>query len=117
MSAVRALLVPVDGPPEVVDVAVGRGARFVRSLRARIGAELVERFRVTDQWEFWADEDGRTAGKAVNQAATRVGRGFGVQFDFCGNVVITGVDDDAAGWADLSPAQVDAILLRIAGAS
>ncbi|MGH3190108.1 MAG: DUF3846 domain-containing protein [Streptosporangiaceae bacterium] len=110
----RALLVPADGPPEVVDVAVGGGARFMRSLRARIGAEAVERFRVTDRWEFWVDEEGLAAGKAANQAATRVARDFGVQFDLRGNVVITGVDDDAAGWADLSPAQVDVILLRIA---
>jgi len=40
-----------------------------------------------------------------------------VQFDFCGIIVITGVDDDAAGWADLSLGQVDAILLRITGRS
>ena len=60
---------------------------------------------------------GRSAGKPVNQAATRVGRDFGVRFDFLGNAVITGVDDEAAGWADLSAGQVDVILLRITGAS
>ena len=53
----------------------------------------------------------------VNQAATRVGRDFGVQFGFCGIVVITGVDDDAAGWTALSPEQVGVILRRIAGGS
>jgi hypothetical protein len=63
------------------------------------------------------DEDGRSAGKPVNQVATCVGRDFGVQFSFCRNVVITRVDDDAAGWADQSPRQVDVILLRITGAS
>lgn len=62
----------------------------MRSLRSLIVAECVERFRVTDRWEFWVDEDGRSAGKPVNQAATRVGRDFGVQFDFLGSVVITG---------------------------
>jgi hypothetical protein len=75
----------------------------MRSLRALIVAECVERFRVTDGWEFWLAEDGRAAGKAVNQAATRVGRDFGVQFDFCGIVVITGVDDDAAGAGGFVP--------------
>jgi hypothetical protein len=32
-------------------------------LRSLIGAEQVERFRVTGRWEFWVDEDGRAAGK------------------------------------------------------
>jgi len=115
--AVRALLVPVGGPPEVVDLAGGGDARFTRSLRALLGAGCAERFRVTDRWEFWLDEDGRAAGKAVNEAATRVARDFGVRFDLCGDVVITGVDDGAAGWGSLSPGQVDAILRRITGAS
>jgi hypothetical protein len=57
------------------------------------------RFRVTGRWEFWVDENGRSAGKPVSQAATRVGRDFGVRFDFLGNAAITGVDGDAAGWA------------------
>jgi len=86
----------------MVRVAGGSDVRVMRSLRALVGAKCVERFRVTDRWEFWLDEDGRSAGKPVNLAATRVGRGFGVQFDFLGSVVITGVDDDAEGWADLS---------------
>jgi hypothetical protein len=30
----------------------------MRSLRALIGAECVERILVTDLWEFWVDEDG-----------------------------------------------------------
>lgn len=62
----KALVVPVDGPPAVVAVAGGGGARFMRSLRTLIGAEFVEPFRVTDRWEFWLDEDGRSAGKVVN---------------------------------------------------
>lgn len=87
----------------------------MRSLRALIGAGSLERFRVTDRWEFWLDEDGRSAGKPVNHAATRVGRGFGVQFDFFGSVVITGVDEDAEGWADLSQEQVHAIFQQVTG--
>jgi hypothetical protein len=51
---VRALLIPVDGSPEVVHLAGGGGVRFMRSLRALIVAECVERFRVTDRWEFSA---------------------------------------------------------------
>ena len=89
----------------------------MRSLRALTGAESVERFRVTGRWEFWLDEDGRSAGKPVNHAATRVGRDFGVRFDFVGSVVIMGVDDDAEGLAALSGGQVGVILRRIAGAS
>ena len=88
----------------------------MRSVRALLGAGCAERFRVTDRWEFWLDEDGRAAGKAVNEAATRVARDFGVRFDLCGDVVITGVDDGAAGWGSLLPGQVDAILRRISGA-
>jgi hypothetical protein len=116
-SAVRALLISVDGAPGVVGLAGGGGIRFMRSLRALIGAECVERFRVTNRWEFWLDEDGRAAGKAVNEAATRVARDFGVRFDFCGSVVVTGADDAVAGWVPLSPGQVDAILQRIAEVS
>jgi hypothetical protein len=76
-AAVRALFVPVDRPPKVVSRAGRGGVGFMRSLRAIIGAEFVERFRVTGWWEFWLDKNGRSAGKPVNRAATRVGRGFG----------------------------------------
>jgi hypothetical protein len=92
----------------------------MRSLRALIGAERVEwveRFRVTDRWEFWVDEDCRAAGKAVNEAAMRVARDFGASFSPLGSVVVTGADDDVAGWRSLSPGQVDVILRRVAGAS
>jgi hypothetical protein len=117
VSVVRALLVPVDGPPEVVDLAGGGGIGFMRSLGALIGAECVERIRVTGRWEFWLDEDGMAAGKAVNREATRVARDFGARFSLCGTVVITGADHGAAGWAALSPGQADVILRRVTGTS
>ena len=117
LSAVRAVLVPVDGPPVMVRVAGGSDVRFMRSLRALIGAESVERFRVTGRWEFWLDEDGRSAGKPVNHAATRVGRGLGARFDFPGSVVITGAGDDAEGWTGLSQEQVDVIFRQVTGVS
>ena len=112
----KGLLIPVDGPSVVVGVAGGGGARFLRSLRMLIDAERVERFRVTGRWEFWVDEDGRAAGKLVNEPATRVARDFGVPFSFLGSVVVTGVDDDGEGWRALSPGQADAILRRVARA-
>lgn len=110
LCAVKGLLIPVDGLPVVVGVAGGEGGRFLRSLRSLIGAECVERFRVTDRWEFWLDEDGRAAGKVVNEPATRIARGFGVPFSFLGSVVVTVVDDGAVGRRSLTCGQVDAIL-------
>jgi hypothetical protein len=110
------LLIPVDGPSALVSVAGGGDARFLRSLRSLIGAQQVERFRVTVRWEFWVDEDGRAAGKVVNELATRVARDFGVPFSFLGTVVVTGVDDDGEGWRSLSSGQADAILRRVAQA-
>jgi hypothetical protein len=110
---VRAVLVPVDGSPEVVDLAGSGGIWFLTSLRALVGADYVEPIRITDRWEFWLDEDGWAAGKAVNQAATRVARAFGARFSLRGNVVITGPDDGEAGRAALSRAQADAILRRV----
>jgi hypothetical protein len=68
---VKALLIPVDGPPREVDLP-GGGTRFMRSLKALIGTECAERIRVTSRWEAWLDEDGAAAGKPVNQAATLV---------------------------------------------
>jgi hypothetical protein len=38
---VKALLIPVDGPPGEVDLP-GGGTRFMRSLRALIGTECAE---------------------------------------------------------------------------
>jgi Domain of unknown function (DUF3846) len=113
-SVMRELLIPVDGPSAVVGVADGGGARFLRSLRSLIAAERVERFRVTNRWEFWVDEDGQAAGKVANESATRIARDFGVPFSFLGTVVVTGVDDDREEWRSLSPGQADAILRRVA---
>jgi hypothetical protein len=109
------VLVPVDGLPEVVDLAGSEGILFIRSLRALIGAKRVEPIRITDRWEFWVDEDGWAAGKPVNQAATRVAGAFGARFSLRGTVVITGADDDdgGAGSAALSRGQADAIFRRV----
>ena len=112
----RGLLIPVDGVPAVVGVAGGEGARFLRSLRSLVGAEQVERFRVTSRWEFWVDEDGQAAGKVVNEPATRVAHDFGVPFSFLGTVVVTGVDDNGEGRRSLSPGQADAIIRCVAQA-
>ena len=100
----KAVLIPVDGPPREMDLPNG-GARSTRSIRALIGAECAERIRVTSRWEAWLDEDGTAAGKPVNQAAALVARSFGFEFSFLGPVVIAGVDKDMAELADLPPAQ------------
>lgn len=70
------MLVPVDGPPEVVYLAGGGDFGLARSLTVLIGAECVKRIELTDRWEFWLDEDAVASGKAVSQAATRVARDF-----------------------------------------
>jgi hypothetical protein len=113
---VKALLIPVDGPPRIVDLANGGGTRFMRSLRALIGTECVERIWITDRWEAWLDEDGAATGKPVNQAATLIARAFGARFSLCGTVVIAGLDKDTATPTALSPAQADVMLRRITGA-
>jgi hypothetical protein len=51
---VKALLIPVDGPPREVDLP-GGGTRFMRSLKALIGTECAERIQVTSRWEAWLD--------------------------------------------------------------
>ena len=109
----KALLIPVDGPPRVVDLADGGGIRFMRSVRALVGTPCAERIWITDRWEAWLDEDGAATGKPVNQAATLVARSFGAQFSLRGTVVIAGLDKDTP--AALSSAQVDAILKKIKG--
>ena len=63
--------------------------------------------------QAWLDEDGAAAGKLPNQAATLVARSFGFEFGLCGAVVITGLDKDTAGPADLSSEQAGAILGKI----
>jgi hypothetical protein len=56
----------------------------MRSLRAHISAQCVERIWVTSRWEAWLDEDGAAAGKPANEAATLVARSFGAQFSLNG---------------------------------
>jgi hypothetical protein len=106
---VKAIPIPINGPPREVDLPGGGGTRFMRSLRALIGTQCAERIRVTSRWEAALDEDGAAAGKPVNQAATLVASSFGFEFCFVGPVVITGLDKDASEPASLSRAQADAI--------
>jgi hypothetical protein len=89
----------------------------MRSLKALIGTDCAERIQVTSRWEAWLDEDGATAGKPVNQAATLIAQSFGFEFSLLGPVVIVGVDKDTAEPAALSPAQAGAILEKIAARS
>jgi Domain of unknown function (DUF3846) len=107
---VKALLIPVDGPPRLVVLPRGGGTRFMRSLRALIGTGCAERIWITSRWEAWLDEDGTAAGKPVNHAATLVAQSFGFEFSLRGPVVIVGLDKDTAEPAALSPAQAGAIL-------
>jgi Domain of unknown function (DUF3846) len=110
---VKALIIPVAGPPREVDLPDGGGTRFMCSLKSLIGTRWVERIWITSRWEAWLDEDGAAAGEPANRAATLVARSFGAQFSLCGTVVIVGLDRDTAGPAALSPAQFDAILEKI----
>jgi hypothetical protein len=85
----------------------------MRSLRALIGTDCAERIWITSRWEAWLDEDGRAAGKPVNQAATLLAQSYGWQLSLLGTVVIVGLDKDAAKPAELSPSQVDAIIRKV----
>ncbi|HXL20592.1 MAG TPA: hypothetical protein VN961_23980 [Streptosporangiaceae bacterium] len=109
----KSLLIPANGPPRVVDLPEGGGTRFMRSLRALIGTDCVERIWITSRWEAWLDENGTAAGKPVNQAATFVAHSYGWQFSLRGAIVIVGLDKTEDIPAALSPDQVDAILKRI----
>jgi hypothetical protein len=109
---VKGLLIPVDGPARVVDLPGGGGIRFMNSLRALIGTDCAERTRVTTRWEGWLDENGTSAGKQVNEAASRLAQSFGWQLSLAGPVVIVGLDQDTDP-AALSPGQIDAILEKI----
>ena len=108
----KALLIPVAGPARLADLPGGGATRFMNSLRALIGTDCAERIRVTTRWEAWLDENGTSAGRQVNQAATRLAQSFGWQFSLAGPVVIVGLDQDTDP-AALSPDQIDAILEKI----
>jgi hypothetical protein len=84
----------------------------MRSLRKLIGTDCAERIQVTTRWEAWLDENGSAAGKPVNEAATRIARGYGTEYAILGTVVITGLDH-AGEPAGLSPAQAGIILGKI----
>jgi hypothetical protein len=89
--------------------------RVLRAHQALIGAECTERIQVTSGWEAWLDENGRAAGKPVNQAATLLAQAFGAGFSIYRTVVIVGLDKDADVPASLSQAQVSLIFQRISG--
>jgi len=110
---VKALLIPVDGPPREVVLAGGGGTRFMRTLRTLISTDCAERIRVTSRWEAWLDEDGSAAGKQVNQAATLLAQSYGWRLSLLGTVVIVGLDKDATKPTKLSQAQVDAIIRKV----
>jgi len=112
----KALLIPVDGPARVASLPCGGGTRFMSSVRALIGTDCAERIRVTTRWEAWLDENGASAGRQVNQAATRLAQSFGWQFSLAGPVVIVGLDQNTDP-AALSPDQIDAILQKISTSS
>lgn len=105
----KVLLIPVDGPARVTDLPSGGGTRFMNSIKALIGAGCAERIPVTTRWEAWLDENGMSAGRQVNQAATRLAQSFGWQLTLAGPVVIVGLDQNTDP-AALSPGQIDAIL-------
>jgi hypothetical protein len=108
------MLIPIDGLPREVDLPNGDGPRFLTSVRALIGTDCAERVWITDRWEAWLDEDGGSAGKPVNQAATRLAQSFGWQLSLLGPVVIVGLGKNSDRPAGLSQDQTGAILLRIA---
>lgn len=109
----NALLIPVDGPPRPVALPGPGGTRFMRSLRAIVGADCAERLWITDHWEAWLDEDSAAAGKPVNQAATFLAQSFGYRSNLRGTVVIIGLDKEPDRPVGLSPTQIDVILQRI----
>ena len=109
----KALLIPVDGPPREVDLPGVGGARFIRSLKALIGTNCAERIWITDRWEAWLDENGIAAGKPVNQAATRLAHSFGWQLSLLGPVVIIGLDKNSDRAVSLSQDQIGAVLEQI----
>ena len=108
----RAVLIPVGEPPREVNLPNG-GSRFMRSIRALIGTDCAERIQVTTRWEAWLDENGASAGKPVNQAATLLAQSFGWQLSLRGTTVIVGLDKAADTPADLVPHQIEVMLRKI----
>jgi hypothetical protein len=91
-------------------VCQARGKVVVkRRPQGAIGTGCAERTWVTTRWEGWLDENGASAGKQVNEAASRLAQSFGWQLSLAGPVVIVGLDQDTDP-AALSPGQIDAIL-------
>jgi hypothetical protein len=105
----KALLIPVDGPARVTGLPSGGGTRFMNSIKTLIGTDCAERIAITTRWEAWLDENGTSAGRQVNQAATRLAQSFGWQLTLTGPVVIVGLDQNTDP-AALSLGQIDAIL-------
>ena len=83
----KAILIPVDGPPRETDLPAQRRCQFMRSIRALIGTNCAEQVWITDRWEAWLDEDGMAAGKPANQAATLLAQSFGWQLSLRGTIV------------------------------
>ena len=108
----KAVLIPVDEPPREVDLPNG-GSRLMRSIRALIGTDCAERIQVTTRWEAWLDENGASAGKPVNQAATLLAQSFGWQLSLCGTTVIVGLDKTTDTPTDLEPHQIEVMLRKI----
>ncbi|HEX8006501.1 MAG TPA: DUF3846 domain-containing protein [Trebonia sp.] len=108
----RAVLIPVDEPPREVNLPNG-GSRFMCSIRALIGTDCAERIQVTTRWEAWLDENGASAGKPVNQAATLLAQSFGWQLSLRGTTVIVGLDEATDTPADLVPHQIEVMLRKI----
>lgn len=107
----KAVLIPVDEPPREIDLPNG-GSRFMRSIRALIGTDCAERIHVTSRWEAWLDENGASAGKPVNQAATLLAQSFGWQLSLCGATVIVGLDETTDTPTDLAPHQIQVMLRK-----
>lgn len=61
----RMLLVPVDGPTQVVDVGEG-----FEGIREALGGGWIERVRVAGDWSLAVDEDGIAKGLPVNPRAS-----------------------------------------------
>ena len=76
------------------------------------GTDCAERTWITTRWEAWLDEDGTSAGRQANEAASRLAQSFGWELSLAGPVVSVGLDQDMNP-AALSPGQVDAILEKI----